>query len=209
MLVGYHMLLLGTLIVAALIEHDRHRIPRRLLAFTLVCGIGLPLAWSALRPVPLALELPAGLYDQPALRGLAEGLAGIGTAALMGCLAWPAIAQVRLRRWAGAVVLAMATIGAFLGWQAVCGIVVIATACDLLAALAALVLPAVGRVGWSTWLAIATAVWLAGWSTIVRLIPAFGAGQLQLAVVAGAAVALASIVDWQLRRRLPGHMTTS
>ncbi len=82
--VAYHLLLLGTLIVAALIEHDGRRIPRRLLLFTLLLGISLPLAWSGLRPVPLGVELPASVEGQDAWRVLLEGLAGIGAAAALG-----------------------------------------------------------------------------------------------------------------------------
>ena len=201
-LVGYHMLLLGTLVVAALIDYDRQRIPRRLLVFGLLCGLALPLVWSALRPVPLTLELLAILRNQPPLRALVEGLAGIAAGALLGCLAWPAIAQVSGRRWPSAVVLELATIGAMLGWQAVCGIAVLAAIGDLLAALVSFAWSGAGRPGWPAWLAIVTAVWLGCWSTFVRMVPALGRGELQLAVAAGAIVAIAAMIDWLIRRAL-------
>ncbi len=92
---AYHLLLLGTLVVAALIEWDGRRIGLRLLYVTLACGLLLPLAWGALRPVPLGIDLPASLRAQPVLRAMLEGLAGTGAGLLLGCLAWPAITQAR------------------------------------------------------------------------------------------------------------------
>jgi hypothetical protein len=163
-------------------------------------GLVLPLAWSVLRPVPLAPQLPVSLQVQPALRALLEGLAGAGAGTLLGLLTWPSIAQVRSRRWPSRTALSLATIGTLLGWQAVCGIALIASLCDLAAALGALAWTGARRVGWLTWLAAATLLWLFSWSTIVQTIPAFGRGQLVLLVAAGAAVAIVSIVDWLVRR---------
>jgi leader peptidase (prepilin peptidase)/N-methyltransferase len=193
--VGYYFLLLGTLTVAALIEQDVQRIPVRLLIFALAFGVLLPLVWSTAELAPLDAELSAGVQ-----RTLLRGLSGIGAGALVGCLAWPSIAHVASRRWPCAVLLEMVTIGTFLGLPAACGIAIMTVLCDLLIALVALVLPPVSRVGWSTWLALATAAWLACWSTILQMVPTFLGSQLQLLVAAGAIVAIAATIDWLIRR---------
>ena len=74
--VAYHMLLVGTLACAALMQQDRKPISRSLLVFSGWWGLALPLVWTAIRPVPLGLVLPEMLRVSSAMLAVVEGAAG-------------------------------------------------------------------------------------------------------------------------------------
>ena len=83
-----HLLLLCTLLAAALMQYDGHRPPRRLFVPALVVGLAAPAVWPLLHPVP-AWHAASG-----PLGGILDGLAGLATGAAGGqsSAAWPASA---------------------------------------------------------------------------------------------------------------------
>jgi leader peptidase (prepilin peptidase) / N-methyltransferase len=102
---GLHLLLMVTLLAAALIAWDRRRVPWRLFLPAAVVGLAAPIVWPWLRPLP---AWPG--FDGPAT-GLVEGLLGAAAGALLGGMA------VRLTR-DRAMLPASGMVGLVLGWQA-------------------------------------------------------------------------------------------
>lgn len=155
LLYPYHIVLLCTLLAAALIEYDGNRPPWRLFAVALTVGIAAPLLWPNVAPLP-AWEGAPPLIDQ--LLGLASG-------GLLAGLAW------LILRGDGPRGLAMGLlcVGLFLGWQAV---IVIAMLTALLMAMMWLrdrEAPFHLSPG-SLWLFMVTLSWLltAGWMAVWR-----------------------------------------
>jgi leader peptidase (prepilin peptidase)/N-methyltransferase len=104
----FHLLLLGTLLCAALIEYDGHRPPWRLFLPALVVGIATLPSWPSLSAVlPPATERLLGLL-------LGAGLGG---------LCW----RARLGQKPLGLLLSLVCVGLFLGVRAL-GIIVVATA---------------------------------------------------------------------------------
>ncbi len=194
--VGYHVLLVGTLVCAALIEYDRKSIPRSLLIFSGCCGLMVPLIWLAIRPVPLGLALPEMWPGNSVMLAAVEGGAGLATGILAGLLIWPAMYEVPAPRDRQVdAVYQLAMVGSFLGWQAMCGIAVVSFGLHSLSQLLALGWSSGDRLGWSTWLAGVTFVWICFWSTIVRAMPCWGQAADGTALVAcGLILAVASPV---------------
>ena len=124
----YHMLLLCTLLCAALIQYDGRRVPRMLFVPALIVGLVAPLVWQDMRPVPLSIVAPAWLSSGGWLAGLLEGLAGLAVGGLLAALAWKAAG---LGRRGSATLLTTAyptaLCGLFLGWQAAAGLATIST----------------------------------------------------------------------------------
>lgn len=106
-ILAYHLVLVSTLLAAAWIEYDGHRVPLRLLAPAMAVGALAPLAWPHLHPVPAWPGLPGWAA------GLADASAGLGAGAACGVAAELPRAQ---RDWGRAA--ALACVGLFLGWQA-------------------------------------------------------------------------------------------
>ncbi len=95
--VAYHMLLIGTLICAAVMQQEGAPISRSLLVFAGWWGLALPLLWSGMRPVPLGHVLPEVLRISSALLAIVEGVAGLVAGMMAGLLVWPATPQGRAR----------------------------------------------------------------------------------------------------------------
>ncbi len=125
----YHLWLLDTLLIAALIVHDGHRAPPRMLALALIVGLIGALACPAVQP-RFAQLVPTAWALDSRLTAFVEAVAG----ALVGLLAgWVFALAARSRNRnpptqspqdVGAVTigcprpLAAGCFGAFLGWQA-------------------------------------------------------------------------------------------
>lgn len=113
----YHALMLYLLIGLALIAADGFRPPRRLWLIWLLVGTAAPLAWADLHPLVPAWTLVSWNAADVA-RAAASVLAGLFAGILAGgCLA-PAW---RERSQRGQLVLGMAGVGGYLGWQGVMG----------------------------------------------------------------------------------------
>jgi len=148
---AYHLLLLCTLLTAALIEYDRYRLPRRLFLPAVLIGFCAPLAWPGLRPV-------AALGDSVGrMAGLVDGMAGLGTGAMLGLLAWRISGEKRQRT---GTILGPACVGLFLGWQGVAAVVIVTGAICLLLLPLGRLLPGIRRTTPVAWLALATLGWI-------------------------------------------------
>jgi leader peptidase (prepilin peptidase)/N-methyltransferase len=162
---AYHLLLLCTLLAAALMSIDGKRPPWRL--FLPVLGVGLlaPVAWPWLHPVP---AWPA--WATSSLGGLYDSLAGLVAGAALGVAA--AVIPPRPGRgWIPAdpqqFLLAAAAAGAVLGWQATVVVVVAAVVAQRLFRLAGKRLSPLDRIPATGWLAAAALAWILAWARLV------------------------------------------
>ncbi|MGA2062802.1 MAG: prepilin peptidase [Thermoguttaceae bacterium] len=156
----YHLLLLCTLLAAALIEIDHNRPPWRLFVPALAIGVIAPLLWPYLRPAPAW----PGLADWSSR--ILDCLAGLSAGGLLGYLAW----RIQGTKSPGGMAWGLPCVGVFLGWQAVCGVAIVIS---LLALLAAAVDKRRKRaVPWpfSLWLYTVALGWILAWSPIIDLI---------------------------------------
>ncbi|HTU24322.1 MAG TPA: prepilin peptidase [Pirellulales bacterium] len=173
--VAYHLLLVGTLVCAALMTQERKPISRPLLVFSGWWGLAVPLMWAAIRPVPLGKVLPELLSVSSAMLAGVEGAAGLLVGILIGLLIWPAMPEGRAPRDRQVdAIYELGMLGTFLGWQAVCGIAIVSLALMWASQVVALVWPRAMRLTWTSWLAAVTFVWICFWSTIVRTMPFWG-----------------------------------
>ena len=153
----YHLLLLCTLLAAALIEGDGHWLPIRVVAPALLVGLLAPVAWPYLHPMPAWQGLDgwtAGLVD--GLVGLAVGLA----------VGW-AIGRAAIGRHRPGLLGTAACVGLMLGYQAVLVIALVLLAILLLQALLKRLWPAWPVVPPTAWLAVLTFVWALAWKSLL------------------------------------------
>jgi prepilin signal peptidase PulO-like enzyme (type II secretory pathway) len=193
---AFQLLLICTLICAALMEYDGHAAPVWLLGAVLVIGFALGSLWGGLRGV--------GQIDEARWHAVYEGAAGLLAALVLSALAWPA--WVKTARPSSIVVGAtaaaeLALVGVFLGSRDVTVVAVASMACYAL-------LRAAGRnwrwrrpPGWAAPLAIATLANIVAWPIVEPRAPAIARlDDLGLFIVAGPIVAiLALAVRWASR----------
>lgn len=163
-LYAYHLLLLCTLLCAALIEANDHRVPARLVLPALVAGLLCPLFWPHLHPVHAWDDLP----DRAA--GLIDGTAGLAAGFLAALLA----ARFCPKKRQPGIVFAGACVGAFLGWQAGLLLVVAAAVVYLLLFAARAVLRGAPSPPPTLLLGLATLGWILSWARIVEVAPWLG-----------------------------------
>jgi len=161
---AYHLLLLCTLLAAALIEYDGNRLPARLFLPAVAGGLAAPLVWPHLHPVP---AWPTA--DGP-IAHLVAGPAGLAAGLLLG---WFAACLVGRQQRAG-ILLGSASVGLFLGWQAVALLTPATLAVHLPVAVMAKSLPVAKRIPATAWLAPATLGWILAWSWLVERLPVLG-----------------------------------
>jgi len=171
LLAGLHLLVVCSLLVAALIETEGQTIPARLFCPLAVVAVLVWLAWPMLRT-----EIPADLPLAVPSEGLASGIAAV----VLGATAWPLAIWITrpaagsggdTGKWGlspGALVLGGASLGLGLGWQAV-GIISIL---GLLLHGAYRLLPERIRKGicipWAGWNAVLSLVWILGGFRLLR-----------------------------------------
>jgi prepilin signal peptidase PulO-like enzyme (type II secretory pathway) len=164
---GCHVVLLSTLLAAALIERDGQRVPWRLGIFAAVVGVLVPLAWLH----PLA-EL-TGYSGEPT--GVLGAMEGIVAGLLVGLAAWRSKFRLTVTHFSQTRISAAATmpaapvgalivpplVGLFLGWRAVLVLAVVTTALDFATTL---VLRRLARektrFGWNSWWVATTLAWI-------------------------------------------------
>jgi len=165
-LYAYHLLLLCTLLAAALIQYDGHRAPTPLFAPAALVGLLAPIAWGHLHPVPAwgaGENWPSGLIDGGA--GLAAGLV-LGSLLSAATDARRSSACLR-----SGIVFAAACVGLFLGWQAAVVLLLTTALLHLPLRLAASRLPnPLARIPATAWLTLLTLAWLLAWSRLARMI---------------------------------------
>ena len=120
---GFQMLLLCTLISAALIRWERRQIPAQVFYVSLLIGLATPVIYPTIRAVPLTTE---SLMIGPAWMALAEGLFGAVAGTGLGLCH-----VTHDRRGSKNITLALATVGTFLGFQLVAVVAVLAAAVHL------------------------------------------------------------------------------
>jgi leader peptidase (prepilin peptidase)/N-methyltransferase len=152
---GYHLLLLCTLLAAALVQYDGHEPPARLFLPALVVGIAGPAFWPALHPVH-AWHAAAG-----PLAGVIDALTGLAAGAVLGWWAG-------LRRGDLGFYFASACAGLFLGWQAACALVAAAAPVSWLLGALACGRPGARRLPPTAWLALGALGWILAWGMLVR-----------------------------------------
>ncbi len=186
---GYHMLLVCTLICAALIRYDRCRPPRRLWIPALVVGVVAPcvwienawLAWEFHGPLlrPVAFHAPLigfghvlGAVDQLLIAAL-DSCVGLAVGLSLGLFV-ASVGDPQQRRLRFAEIPAVGLVGLFLGWQAVCALAGLAAALDLVTTIVARVVPRLARLPWTGHLTFATVGYIVGWGWVVEHVTGFG-----------------------------------
>ncbi len=157
-LMAYHLLLLSTLLAAALIQYDGLGVPLRLFWPAALVGFVAPLAWPHLHPVPAW----PGLAD--VLAAPLDGLAGAATGLLLGHASRLVIGPRDRRE----LPFGLGVAGVFLGWQA---ILALGFAVAVTHAVIEALRPwraTLTRTSPGIWLFMATTVWILGWESLVQ-----------------------------------------
>lgn len=157
----YHLLLLSTVLAAALLEYDGQRVSWRVSLPALIVGFAAPLIWPHLHPVPVSRGLEGWVA------GLVDGLAGAAAGT-----AWGLVVEYELdeiRDFGRAAVWTCA--GLVLGWQAAIAVGIGTTAVYLLVLSLRLVFPGDKKPGWLAALGLTTVFWLLVWSPVANRWP--------------------------------------
>jgi leader peptidase (prepilin peptidase)/N-methyltransferase len=192
---AYHLMLLCTLLAAAVIQYDGHRPPGRLFLPAAVVGLAAPAFWPMLHPMPAWQAATGPLHG--ILGGILDGVVGLAAGTAAGALlvrltdsfcrsaslAKPQanseasgenLLEDVLRRLAGGrrgdagLYFGAACAGLFLGWQAVCGLVAATAAVSWLVWAATHGRPAARRLPPVAWLALGALGWILAWGLLVR-----------------------------------------
>jgi leader peptidase (prepilin peptidase)/N-methyltransferase len=202
-LYAYHLVLLCALLVAAGIEHDGHRLPRRLVVAVFAAGL-LPPVWCPyLHPLAAEPELARRLHDYAWSAGLITAIVGGAVGLILGCLASPATGEGRSRLEGRTTALvALGWTGVFLGWQAVEGIAVVVSALFLMLVMYRRGWAALRLIPYSGCISAASLSGILGWNAICANFPRLGQRADQLTLAAAAIVVLVmSTTTWLFRDR--------
>ena len=166
--VGYHLLLVCTLLAAALIEYDGHQVPVRLFAPALAVGWLAPLIWPYLHPICAQRALLAGFRG--GIAAWTDGTAGLALGLLLG------LGLSRLpggKRGLGAV-LAAACVGLFVGWKAVLVLTLGSAVLWLLLCVIGQAWPSLRRLSPTICLLVLAPAWILAWGRIASYWPVLG-----------------------------------
>ncbi len=190
-LFAFHILLLCTLICAALIRYDRLTPPWRLFGPAAVVGCLAPALppndlWSGLRPVPFfaLVELPAA-----AAAGW-DAVAGIAVGSALGLFVAVATANRHHRTIEFSEVPAVGLCGLFLGWQAACFVACYAAAAHLATRIMTQGATRASRIPWTAHLTLGCLLLILLWRPIVDRAPWLG-GEATIATFGLAAFVVA------------------
>lgn len=180
----FHIVAVVTLLSAALIELDCHAVPRRLFVPAFSVGLLASLGLPFVHPVP-AVVTP---FDFSWLKGLVDASWGVFTGGILGMAAWPATSRHPCGPPAGrTAILATATAGMYVGWQAVAVITVVVSAALLFGVGIGRFNNRLYRVGWCGYLMPSLFVYLILWRHGVERFAVLGADSSWL-LPCGAAV---------------------
>ena len=124
---AWHMLMFVMLMIWALMAYDRSRIPLKTVVFALLFGLSPPLFLDYLHPEKWIASHETWFTDLPILQNGITGTLG----ALAGFLVGSCVELLFNERRRIGLAVGMITIGAFLGWQALLGIVGVFGVCLL------------------------------------------------------------------------------
>ena len=164
---GLHMLMLSTLVAAALMEMDGQVIPGRFLIGPLAAAAVLVVCFPRLQIV----GLPAGL-EWGRWQGLASAGIGLGAGLLAGGLTSFALHPSRQSAAATGI---CGLIGVVLGWQAILAITTVALAVRLCWLLLGSIWTGLRPPPWSLAVAVISLCYLVGWRLLVTHFPFLGA----------------------------------
>lgn len=182
---SYHVLLLCVLICAAMIRYDQQRTPRRLYVPTLLVGVVAPAIWSIIPSLqeqfqynwlplrPVAFNAVSGMNLIPLQVSLINSVIGTSVGAMLG-LVLARVGKAERRRLDTAETPAVVLVGLFLGWQAVCALVAMATISDLLTLIATRMARSTKQLPWTGHLATMSLIYLLSWGWLVDAFPWFG-----------------------------------
>ena len=125
----FHCFLFCVLLVLTLMALDRSRIPRRLLAGTLIFGFLAPVIFTSLQLVPVwthSVEQPFKLWGTsygPVLFGFCGGMVGVGVGLFLHILESRCMAELPNVR--DVAIAGFCLVGVALGWQAVLSIMIV------------------------------------------------------------------------------------
>lgn len=109
------VLLMVTLLGAALMEYDGRSVPRKLFWPTLLLSIAIPVIWRDARPLPFNYALGAPRIESPFAAQAFDLLLGAWSAMALGLLSWRLIS--RDEKGERPMLLALLAVGVTLGWQ--------------------------------------------------------------------------------------------
>lgn len=157
-ILAYHFLLLSTLLAAALVEYDGHRLPVRLMLPALVVGFVAPLFWPHLHPVPAVADW------WRASEAMLDGTAGLALGLILGEVArW--VIGPRNRR---GLVFGPACVGLFLGWQAAAALGLWACMIHWGAEVVRRWWPGLRRLSPGFWILAGVVAWILAWGVLVK-----------------------------------------
>ncbi len=199
-LYAYHVLLICTLTCTVLIEYDGNRLPLKLIGPVIVVGFLAPIFFPELRPVPLWPEMPSWVPSTHSLAGLLDSVAGLAGAGLMVGAAYLATGSGPLgRAGRGAAAWNVMLVGIFLGWQAVVGVVALASAVQLLMVIGERIRMRRGGVPFSAGLLAGGLAWIPAWRQLSEQFPLAGGGrEIAGAAIVIVAVFLVSALSWAI-----------
>ncbi len=168
LLLGLRLLVVFTLLCAALLEFDGHRAPLRLLVAVLIAGVLLS----------------------------AVSIGVLGAAVLLGLLAWPMLVGDDDAMGSGAArVVELALVGAILPFVVLAAVAVFSQALFLITRVGGRFWPPAARFGWAGALVLGTLIWIATDGAITaRWLTLGDENRATTFVAAGAIVAVLSIV---------------
>jgi leader peptidase (prepilin peptidase)/N-methyltransferase len=192
-----HFALLYVLLGIALMQADRRAVPWKLTIFAACVGV----AGAPVMVVPLTTHWPAILADSTLLQDFATCVMGLAAGVAWGVLHLglrrasnlaPSSRRVQVRR---AVLVALALVGMYLGWQAVTVVAVAAAGLRGIAVMLSPIWPPVVRVPSSAYVAVATLAQLVSWrwQTTIPYWPGPSSPLLLLAVIVAAATVVLAL----------------
>lgn len=161
-IMGWHLLLLCTLLSASLIRYDGHDVPSRLFAPAFAVAVVGSLFWPFLHPQPAAM-LSAGPTP-----GIVDALSGLAAGAAIGLVGWKLLEPSRRPD----LLWATALVGAVLGWQAVFAIGAATLVAGGLAKIVAILWTPWRRVAPVMWLGLGATLWITQWRLLVETLSA-------------------------------------
>ncbi|MBN2474491.1 MAG: prepilin peptidase [Pirellulales bacterium] len=157
----FHLLLLCTLLAAALIGRGGSRPGPRLFLPALAIGVLAPIAFPSLRPVAAVPGLGGWMA------GSIDGAAGLATGTVLGLIA----SRLAPGQQAWGILLGSACVGLFLGWQAAVAVVGLTIGVCLVRLACGRFLPLRLSDLAMAWLTAAALAWILAWSSLVKGLP--------------------------------------